>query len=42
MKYVVEVKAIGGWTRHSEWTRRADAQDQADMVHGRVRTIEEE
>ena len=36
--YMVEVKAIGGWTRHSEWASYRDAVDQADMVHGRVIT----
>jgi hypothetical protein len=34
--YTVEVKAIDGWTRHSEWDRLTDARDQADMVRGRV------
>ena len=34
--YTVEVKAIGGWTRHSEHDSYCDAVDQADLVHGRV------
>lgn len=36
MKYKVEVKAIGGWTHHSEHESYRDALDQAEMVHGRV------
>ena len=36
MSYTVEVKAIGGWTRHSEHESYRAAVDQADMVHGRV------
>jgi len=34
--YTVEVKAIGGWTRHSDHDSYGDAVDQADLVHGRV------
>lgn len=34
--YEVEVKAIGGWTRHSEHENYGDARNQADLVHGRV------
>ena len=34
--YKVEVKAIGGWTLHSEHRSYRDAVDQADMVRGRV------
>ena len=34
--FVVEVKAIGGYTLHSTHRRYRDAVDQADMVHGRV------
>jgi hypothetical protein len=39
--YVVEVKAIGGWTRHSTHVTRQDAIDQADLVHGRIKKEEE-
>lgn len=34
--YVVEVKAIGGWTVHSSHASYRDAVDQCDMVHGRI------
>lgn len=34
--YTVEVKAIGGWTRHSVHATYSDAADQCDMVHGRI------
>jgi len=34
--YKVEVKAVDGWTLHSEHDSYRDAVDQADMVHGRV------
>lgn len=34
--YAVEVKAIGGWTRHSEHGSYRAAVDQSEMVHGRV------
>lgn len=36
LKYRVEVKAIGGWTLHSEHATKKEAIDQADMVRGRV------
>lgn len=34
--YRVEVKAVAGWTTHSEHESYREAVDQADMVHGRV------
>lgn len=34
--YLVQVKAIGGWTHHSTHDSYRDAVDQSDMVHGRV------
>jgi len=37
MKWSVYVRAIGGWTLHSQWRTRKEAVDQADMVHGVVR-----
>jgi hypothetical protein len=36
MPYEVEVRAIGGWTRHSSHASYKDAVDQADLVHGRI------
>lgn len=38
--YAVEVKAVDGWTTHSEHASYEDARDQADMVHGRLRVIQ--
>lgn len=35
-EYVVEVRSNAGWTTHSTHETREDAQDQADMVRGRV------
>ena len=34
--YTVQVKAIGGWTVHSEHDDLDDAIDQADLIGGRV------
>lgn len=36
MTYTVEVRAIDGWTRHSEHESYGAAVNQADLVHGRV------
>lgn len=41
-KHAVMVRTtVGSWTTHSTYDRRADAQDQADMVGGRVVTVPE-
>ena len=38
MKWIVEVRTtIGGWTVHSRHATHQSAQEQADLVHGRVR-----
>lgn len=34
--YIVKVKAIGGYTTHSQHESYRDAMDQADMIHGTV------
>ena len=34
--YIVQVKGDFGWTTHSEHEDPDDANDQADLVHGRV------
>ena len=41
--YEVIVKtAVGSWTTHSTHARKSEAQDQADMVHGRVVRLDED
>jgi len=35
-EYVVEVRSTAGWTTHSTHENREAAQDQADLVSGRV------
>jgi len=37
MLWIVEIKAIGGWTRYDEFNSYRNAVDTADMMHGRVR-----
>jgi hypothetical protein len=34
--WIVEVRSCDGWTIHSTHKRLQDAQDQCDLVHGRL------